>query len=131
VRDATGQALAHLYSRANATEALQAEMLTEGRGATGFRFCNDARMNAPQWRSASGLAAHRCSAPAAASQGHQCTSHGTGGDHRMARQRLLVKPVEGVKVGCSGLCKELRSQSCHQANDGRSLNVSHSTISRL
>jgi hypothetical protein len=29
VRDATGQAIAYLYSRANATEALQAKMLTE------------------------------------------------------------------------------------------------------
>jgi hypothetical protein len=30
VRDATGQAISYVYSRANATEALQAKMLTEG-----------------------------------------------------------------------------------------------------
>jgi hypothetical protein len=29
VRDASGQAIAYIYSRANATEALQAKMLTE------------------------------------------------------------------------------------------------------
>jgi hypothetical protein len=34
VRDASGQALAYIYSRDNATEALQAKNSDEGRGAT-------------------------------------------------------------------------------------------------